>query len=305
MPNVPALKFAHVRSMIVGQPLMVLPDHLQSLVQVIGPRIGIQAVDGTVITEAGQVSAETVDTMAGIHPDDAFQSGDPKPYDLVEGVAFIPVQGTIVHRCSSINAECGLTSTDALKHVMHKAFENPAVKALYLDINSPGGMVSGTFDAIDFMMEMKRHYKKKVFAHAGELAASAAYAIASVADHMSTPRTGDVGSVGVIFMHGEASKLYEQMGFNVTIFRRGERKAEVNGMEPLTEAAQAKIQSRIDETYELFVSSVVANRDPLTRDAVVGTQSALLDPAEAVRLGFIDAIMSEEQAFLHAVSYAS
>ncbi|TOL42864.1 serine peptidase, partial [Vibrio parahaemolyticus] len=68
-----------------------------------------------------------------------------------------------------------------------------------LDIDSPGGEVAGCFDLVDLIYELRG--KKPIYAILSENAYSAAYAIASAADKIYVPRTGGVGSVGVIVIH--------------------------------------------------------------------------------------------------------
>lgn len=304
MTELQPMKYAQLRGRLLGKPLAVLPEHAQAIVQVLGPRLGIRSFEGAEITKTA-LEVEEADQAMMMHPDRGYARGERQPYELNQGVAFIPIEGTIVQKYSGWNALCGNTSTEALVHVMAAAFDDPGVRAIYLDIDSPGGEVAGTFDAVDQLMALKRAAGKPVHAHANELAASAAYAIASVADHLSTPRTGHVGSVGVIWLHAEQSAMLDALGINVTVIRRGDRKAEANSVEPLTPEAAAWMQQSVDETFELFVSSVVANRGALTRDTVIDTQSALLTSAEAERHGFIDAVMSEQQAIAHVLARAA
>lgn len=300
----PDLRFANIRASILNTPLLCLPEHARGILNVLAPHIGIASINGAPVATPAAKS-ENPDSMAGVHPDDGYGSGDPRPYSLEHGVAFIPVHGTIVKKYAGMNSQCDMTSTEALKHVFQAACEAPDVKAIYLDIDSSGGQAAGTFDAVEHMMMLKRKYKKTVFAHANELAASAAYAIASVADHLSAPFTAQTGSVGVIVMLADYSNMLENAGIKINIIRRGARKAETNPYEPLSERAREKLQTDVDDLYDHFVASVTENRAALTRDTVVGTESALLSTAEAKRLGFIDDVMSEEQAFVHAVTRAS
>lgn len=301
MPNVPPLTYAKIRSRLLGTPLMIRPENAEAVIHVLGPRLGITAFEGRSLPE---VTADLDDApvMHGVHPDRGYASNDRQPYEIANGIAFIPVYGSIVQKYDFYNAMCGNTSTEALTSVVRTALADPEVRGVYLDIDSGGGEVAGIFDAVDAMIEAKRASGKPVHAHAGEMAASAAYAIATVADHISTPRTGTTGSVGVICLHMEQSKFLENVGYTVTVVRRGEQKARANGLETLTDEAHADLQEGVDEAYELFVSSVVANRPALSRDTVVGTESRLLRAAEALRLGFIDAVMSEEEAISHILA---
>jgi ClpP class serine protease len=93
------------------------------------------------------------------------------------------------------------------------------------------------------------------------------------------PRTGGIGSIGVVCMHVDWSRALTEAGATVTMIRFGERKFEGNQYEPLSRSARAAIQADVDAAGELFVETVAHNRG-LSVAAITNTKAAtFLGPA--------------------------
>ncbi len=158
----------------------------------------------------------------------------------------------------------------------------------------PGGEVAGCFDLADEIYAARG--VKPIRAILSESAYSAAYAIASAADHISVPRTGGVGSIGVILMHVDWSQKLEKDGVKVTIVTFGDRKGETSPMIPLSDQARDGLQAEIDEIGALFVNTVARNRG-ISADTVRNTQAAVYLAAEGVSLGLADVVTPPDAAF--------
>lgn len=215
-------------------------------------------------------------------------------YDVVEGIAIIPIQGTLVQKLGTLRPYSGMTGYDGIRACFLQALNDSEVKAICLDIDSPGGEVAGCFDLVDEIYSARG--TKPVWAILSESAYSAAYALASAADKIVVPRTGGVGSVGVIMMHVDWSQKIKNDGLQVTIITYGDRKAESNPYEPLSETARKAIQSDIDEMGRLFVSTVSRNRG-IAEKTVRDTEAACFLGADGVRLGLADQVASPDAAF--------
>lgn len=215
-------------------------------------------------------------------------------YDVVEGIAIIPIQGTLVQKLGTLRPYSGMTGYDGIRACFLRALNDSEVKAICLDIDSPGGEVAGCFDLVDEIYAARG--SKPVWAILSESAYSAAYALASAADKIIVPRTGGVGSVGVIVMHVDWSQKIKNDGLQVTIITYGDRKAESNPYEPLSETARKAIQSDIDEMGRLFVSTVSRNRG-ITEKTIRDTEAACFLGADGVQLGLADRVASPDAAF--------
>jgi signal peptide peptidase SppA len=148
-------------------------------------------------------------------------------------------------------------------------------------------MVAGCFEAADKIYARKGEKPIRAFAH--EAAYSAAYAIASVADSIVVSKTGGVGSIGVVTSHIDLSKMYDEMGVKQTFIFAGKHKVDGNASEPLSDDVKARIQVRIDELYDVFVSNVARNRG-MEEQAVRDTEALTYTATQAVSIGLADSI---------------
>ena len=142
-----------------------------------------------------------------------------QPFTVVDGIAVIEIAGTLVHRGAWIGQSSGLTSYEGIAAQLQAALADPAIRGIALDIDSFGGEVAGAFDLAD-RIRMART-QKPVQAFVADHALSAAYALASQADRIILPRTGAVGSIGVVAMHSDMSGALDQKGIAVTLIHSG------------------------------------------------------------------------------------
>ncbi len=179
-----------------------------------------------------------------------------------------------------------------------------SIDAILLQIDSPGGEVAGCFEAVRRMRGIRDAAGKPVVAFADELIASAAYAIASVADAgILAPSRGEVGSIGCVAVHATFSRMYVDAGVDVSVFRSGKRKAEGLSCEPLTEEARQAFQASVDAVGQDFAAMVAAARG-LDASRVLGLEGAILSAAEAVKAGIADRVGSLEDAVKAAMGAA-
>jgi signal peptide peptidase SppA len=176
----------------------------------------------------------------------------------VNSVAILPLFGTIFPRANMMTDISGATSAERFGAAFATLLKDPEVGAIVLDIDSPGGQVNGVEELSQKIYNARG--KKPIVAVANHLMASAAYWIGSAADEIVTTPSADIGSIGVFAVHEDMSAALEKEGIKVSVIKAGKYKAEANSYQPLTEEARAAIQTRIDETYDSFVSSVARNR---------------------------------------------
>lgn len=226
----------------------------------------------------------------------AFGNAGREPKEK-DALAVIPVYGPLTYRPDDgfLAFLFGSSSSyEAIRKQFRAALEDPAFKAIVFDIASPGGESAGLFDLVDEIYQARG--QKPLYAVANETAYSAAYAIASAADRIFLPRTGGVGSVGVIAMHRDQSQWDEKLGFRYTPIYAGARKNDFSAHEPLTAEALALAQAQVDDLYGLFVETVARNRN-LTTEAVRATQAGLFRGRAALTAGFADALKPWSLAF--------
>jgi signal peptide peptidase SppA len=283
------MKFAHLAQRLFNVPLAIHPSKAEVVMAALAERLGISRI--------AYADGRSIEPMA-FDDDDDFRAPNNNPrggYDIVEGVAVIPVTGTLVQKLGTLRPYSGMTGYDGIRQNVMTALVDPEVKAIVLDIDSPGGEVAGCFDLVDTIY--KARGSKPIWGILDEMAYSAAYAIASACDHITVPRTGGTGSVGVIAMHVDWSKALTDAGFKVTFITYGDRKADGAAELPLAPEALARFQADIDSMGELFVNTVARNR-ALPADKVRETQASTYLGATGVETGLADAVMAPDAAFL-------
>ena len=288
----------HLAARVFGVPLMVQVDKLMVILDAIGPRIGLRehvVVDGLPV-------AVTRPARDDQDEEDDMPMAGRKPYPVSpDGIAVITISGTLVKKASWMDAESGLQSYEMIRGMVADARDDPGIRGILLDVDSPGGEVGGLFDLADEVHAARE--QKPVYAVANDEAFSAAYALASSAQRLFLTRTGGVGSIGVIAVHMDQSAWDEKMGRKYTAIYAGARKNDFSTHSPLSDGARENLQGEVDRLYEMFVASVAHNRG-ISPALIRKTDAGLYWGEKAISAGLADQIGSFDDA-LAAVTQAS
>lgn len=211
------------------------------------------------------------------------------------GPAVVHIRGSIV-REPNLWTEYGYaTSAEEVGRQVDAFAADPNVTAIVLDIDSPGGTVSGTPE-LAARVAAAAGQKKVIAAVTGTYAASAAYYVASQASEIVVSPGSEVGSIGVVMMHVDESEFLRQIGVKVSFVAAGAQKVAGNPFAPLDGAARAEYQRRVDDSYQDFVRAVAVGRG-VTQTRVREEWGARIFPArEAVRLGLADRVGTLDDA---------
>lgn len=234
-------------------------------------------------------AAGAISLLSGAGVFAATGSGEPPEIAVQEGVAIVPVQGLLTHR----KEIAGATSYEFVTAAVRWAVQNPAAKAIALLIDSNGGAVPGLFDLVDGLVAVRG--VKPIWAIGAETMLSAAYAIAAAADRVVIPRTGQAGSIGLIFVRLDVSKALATAGVTTNVIQFGAHKADLLEILPMSPQERTDLQSKVDLIGNMLVGSVAASRR-LKPTAVRAQQGASFMGQRAVQAGLVDAISSPEAA---------
>ena len=173
---------------------------------------------------------------------------------------------------------------------------NDAIDAIVLEIDSPGGVIEGTADMAQLVADVAQ--RKRVVAYVPDLAASAAYWIASQASAIVIGPTAMVGSIGVFQIVPDFSRFYESLGIRVHVVSTGEFKGDTVGGQEISESALGEVQRVVDSLNVLFMDAVSKGRN-LSKDDVerVATGQVWIGE-QAVRLGLADQVTESAAALL-------
>lgn len=204
-------------------------------------------------------------------------------------VAVLPIHGLIMPRVSQMRVSEAGTPLDALSRSFRELMADDNVKAIVLDIDSPGGVSSGVDEFASEMHEARG--VKPVIAQVNSLAASAAYWLAAQADEIVVTPSGRAGSIGVYSIHDDVSGALAARGVKRTIIASHENKVAGNPFGPLTDEARAKIEKSIRYTNDQFVAAVARGRNKSQKhvDENFG-QGDVYDPPELLKRGMVDRI---------------
>jgi signal peptide peptidase SppA len=275
--------YPHLAARVLNQPLMMDPAWAQGFFNTLGERLGATAVKDAAAAE-------------GLSPQGGWSGGQERgarPYRVEQGVAVIGITGTLVHKFGYMKPLCGMTGYDGIVARMSMAISDPDVKGVLLDIDSPGGEVSGAFDTADLIARMGKI--KPVWALAGDAATSAAYLLASACSRRLITQTGTVGSIGVVVAHRCVEKQLEKAGVAITLIHAGAHKVDGNPYASLPEDVQKDIQARVDETRMMFAQKV-CDHTGLSMKTVMGTEARTFDGEEAVKMGLADEVINYADA---------
>lgn len=214
---------AQIAQRAFNTPLMVDPSKALAFLSGLGPRITGQEItfQGLELAASDQAAA-SLPARACLFGNDLaqrHQQAGNQPFTMIDGIAVIEIAGTLVHRGAWIGQSSGLTSYEGIAAQLQAALADPAVHGIALDIDSFGGEVAGAFDLADRIRAARA--QKPVHAFVAEHALSAGYVLASQADRIILPRTGAVGSIGVVALHTDMSGALDQKGIAVTLIHVG------------------------------------------------------------------------------------
>ncbi|HUV50119.1 MAG TPA: S49 family peptidase [Anaerolineae bacterium] len=260
--------------LMINSAWAITPDKLEEILQVV---------------EAKQLG-ELKDIEAKLSLADAGQAEN--RYKVENGIAFIKIYGTLAKRMNIIAAASGGTSYEIAGRDFQKALADPAVETILLDVDSPGGNVSGLMVFTNLIYESR--LKKRIIAFCNGLAASAAYFIASAAHEVIiSDKSAQAGSIGIIGLHMDRSAAYEQKGLKPTVLKAGKFKAVGNEYNPLSKDDEKNIQGKLDFLYGLMIQDIARNRGVTAdvADKQMG-QGRLFIGEQAIDVGLADRIES-------------
>lgn len=216
-------------------------------------------------------------------------------FTVQRGVAVVPVRGLLTPNSAILERWMGWSTYFGIAETMAELGERGDVSAIILDVDSPGGLVTGCEGAVAAVAEAAKH--KPVHALASPLAASAAYWIASQASTLAVAPGGLVGSIGVAMM---ASSIVGPDSWGEQRFSLASSHARAKRPDPGTEEGMAELRRSLDEVEAAFHAAVSAGRNiPLaelpTRLSVTDDPrdgGAVFRGADAMARGLADSIES-------------
>lgn len=229
--------------------------------------------------------------------DDNYEYADPfRPYDVQNGVVVIPVSGVLAADLDFTIAGT-ITGYPYIQATYRRALADPAVNGVVLLVNSCGGDVNQCFELVDEMYAGKDQMPITTVVQG--MAASAAYALASLGDTISISNTSEVGSIGVVGTHVDMSAALADQGLKITKIYAGSNKINGDSAFPLSSEAYAEESALVTEAYNVFVNTVARNRPVLTTQDIINTQAGMFSATQAIANRLADSVSDVNSIILN------
>ena len=207
--------------------------------------------------------------------DEGLAAGGPR-------VAVVEIEGIIVD------------SSSAVRELREHA-ENPAVKAVVLRVNSPGGVVAPTQE-IFAAIQRVRKAGKPVIASFGAVAASGGYYVATAADRIYANPGTLTGSIGVVMQMANLEGLLKKVGVDYVVVKAGAYKDMGNFARTMTPEERKILQALLDDVYSQFVDAVAEGRGLDRKDVLAFADGRIYSGQQAQALKMVDELGGFEDA---------
>jgi protease-4 len=212
-------------------------------------------------------------------------------------IAIVQVEGMLVNARSAGFLQPGENSVSLFTQQMDKAARDPAVKAVVLRVNSPGGTVTASDLMFETINDFRIKSKKPVIASTQEMAASGGYYVCCGADRVVVNATSVVGSIGVIFSAFEVEQMMQKIGVRNDPIKSGPLKDMGSPFKAMNENERAVMQGMVNDYYARFVEIVKTRRHVTDPDSLkLVTDGRVFTGTRAVELKLADRVGRLEDA---------
>ena len=206
-------------------------------------------------------------------------------------------------RVAIVQLEGLIADVDDLVRDLKAYRDNPAVRAVVIRINSPGGVVAPTQE-LHGALQRVRQAGKPVVASLGAVAASGGYYVAVAADRIYANPGTLTGSIGVIMQLANVNALLKKVGVDYVVVKAGEFKDIGSIARPISAEERRVLQALLDDIHGQFIAAVAAGRK-LPRGEVLGfADGRIFSGTQAKDLRMVDALGSLEDAVDAAAALA-
>lgn len=213
-----------------------------------------------------------------------------------ERILYIPVSGVISDSsASAFSTSLGYdhqTVLDAVKD----ATDDPTVKAIFLDVDSPGGSTYASAELHDALVAFKETKKAPIYVSMGSIAASGGYYISAPADVIYATKETLTGSIGVIMSGMNYTGLLTKLGIEPQVYKSAPMKDIGSPSRPQTEEERAVMQGLIDSSYQRFLKVVEEGRHMSREQLLPLADGRIFDGEQAKAVGLVDRIGYRDEA---------
>ena len=232
--------------------------------------------------DMSQCSPQELSIITGVS-----QGAEYKPYQLVDGIAIININGALIHKLGWSSSH--YTGYDVIKRKAWAAAADPDVKGIYVPCHTPGGSAQGCPDTGDLLYEIGKH--KPIWTLSDDMSYSAGQWLHSQGTRRLVTQSGGMGSVGVVIAHTDVSKALDEYGYKITLIHAGKHKVDGNPYEQLSKEVKTSLEAGCNSMRENFAKAV-ARGTGMDIQAVLDTEAECYVGQDAVDVGFAEEVVS-------------
>lgn len=225
----------------------------------------------------------------------------------LEKVAIIAIDGVISDESSEdlFDMESPPNMVENLATQLKIAEHDDDIRAVVLKINSPGGSVVASELIYKELMSFKSHTQKPLIASMVGVAASGGYYVALPCDHIFATPSTITGSIGVIMMYPNFSKLMNFLGVRMEVYKSGENKDILSYFRNPSQSDQQILSEMVKESARDFWTLVKQQRHIRDSDMNLVKTARIFTARQAQKIGLVDQIGYTDDAILHATQRAN
>jgi protease-4 len=197
----------------------------------------------------------------------------------------------------------GRGMTSSVISQLRRAARDGSVKAVILEIDSPGGGV-GDSDLLYHEVNKVRALNKPVVSCLQDVATSGAYYVAAASDRIIAQPTTITGNIGVILHGMNVQGLFDKIGVRDVTIKKGEMKDILSPTRPITPEEEQVLQDVTDAVYNRFLGIVASARKLDEDQAELVGDGRIFAAQEALEAGLVDAIGYRDDALAAAAELA-
>ncbi len=278
------MRYSAIVRAVFGSVWAIQPEKLEAIAAFVTMKASGESAPPQVVSA---IRAENAISAARVRSLSADKPGS---------VMVLPLYGIINQRYAGDFSGPSGTSVQEFTQQFRQAMNDPNVKAIVIDVDSPGGTVSGVDELATEIYNARKQGTKKITAVSNCLCASAAYYIASQANEVCVSPSSLTGSIGVYQLHEDDSTALENLGVKYTFISAGKYKVEGNNFQPLDDEARTAMQGVVDDFYSMFTKAVARGRGVALKAVLGGFgQGRVLTAQDAVKQGLADRVATFDE----------
>ncbi|WP_089110725.1 S49 family peptidase [Vibrio casei] len=217
--------------------------------------------------------------------------------NLPSNTGLIQISGALVADKMPMEALCGMTSYQSIVEQMQAYTQNSSIKRVLFHIQSGGGEAYKVFSSCTEVKQLAQKHGIELIGYVDGTCASAAYAWGSICDKIiSHPESNSIGSIGVVLSLLNDSQALQKQGYERTFVYSGNSKIPFAQDGTFKAEFIQELQSKVDETYQTFVTHVSTNRK-MSKADVIKTEAKTYTAKKAMSLKLVDHLMTEQELF--------